>query len=198
MIGSLRGTLLDRSGSELLIEVGGVGYRVSMAGSDSGGFEVGEEAFVHVHHHIREDAQSLFGFLTIDERQVFELLLSAHGVGPSMAAAILSTHRPDRLAQIVMADDLDGLCLVPGVGKKTAARLMIELKSKLGSLALDVGTPSVLPAGGTDGGTSAISDVQAALAELGYSHEEVRRAVVGLPTDADSAQLLRMALAALS
>ena len=86
MIGSLRGTLLDRSGSELLIEVGGVGYRVSMAGSDSGGFEVGEEAFVHVHHHIREDAQSLFGFLTIDERQVFELLFVGVGRWHSFGA----------------------------------------------------------------------------------------------------------------
>ncbi len=141
MIGSLRGTLGDRSGTgEVLIEVGGVGYRVTVTPTTV--VELGEpgtDVFVHVHHHIREDAQTLYGFLTREERDGFEALLGAHGVGPALALAILSVHGPDALALVVAEDDVDALCLVPGVGKKTAARLLIELKSRLSVPMLDRG-----------------------------------------------------------
>jgi Holliday junction DNA helicase RuvA len=125
MIGSLRGRLLERAtAGEVLVEVGGVGYRVLMAPVASLGIgEVGSEVFVHVHHHIREDAQLLYGFPTRDERVCFEALLGAHGVGPALALAILSVHEPDALRRVVCDDDLDALCLVPGVGKKTGQRL---------------------------------------------------------------------------
>ncbi len=132
MIGSLRGTLLDRAASEVIIEVVGVGYRVSVAPTTAVSVgDPGDEVFVWVHHHQREDAQTLYGFTTRDERTCFEALLGAHGVGPALALAILSVHAPPALARILAEDDLGALCLVPGVGKKTAARLLLDLKSRL-------------------------------------------------------------------
>ena len=139
MIGSLRGVLLERwSDGEVLVEVAGVGYRVTVAPATSVDLgETGREVFLHIHHHRREDAETLYGFLRADERLAFEALLGAHGVGPSLALAILSVHPPAALQRVLAADDLDALCLVPGVGKKTAARLLVELKSRLDVPGLD-------------------------------------------------------------
>ena len=132
MIGSLRGTLLDRGPGEVLVEVGGIGYRVTVTPGTSVALgEVGDEVFVHVHNHVREDAVTLYGFATRDERACFEALIGAHGVGPSLALAILSVHSPAQLRLALASDDVAALCMVPGVGKKTAARLLVELKSKL-------------------------------------------------------------------
>lgn len=127
MIASLRGVLLDRDPEgEAVIETGGVGYRVTVNPDTLGGLpEVGETVFVHVHHHMREDHQQLYGFPTADERRCFESLISAHGVGPALAMAVLATHPPLSLRQAVATDDVDALCLVPGVGKKTAQRLVL-------------------------------------------------------------------------
>lgn len=195
MIGSLRGQLLDRTLSgEVLVEVQGVGYRVTVSPStalDVG--ELGAEVFLHVHHHIREDAQTLYGFTTRDERIAFEALLSAHGVGPALALAILSVHPPGSLARVLADDDLAALCLVPGVGKKTAQRLLVELKSKLDIPDLDDvrATPTGEASGG---GGSSRSDVHDALAGLGYGPDEIREALRDLPTDGDAAALLKEAL----
>ncbi len=133
MIGSLRGTLLERSpDGEVLVEVSGVGYRVSVTPRTLGLVgDPGGEVFLYVHDHVREDAHTLYGFLARDERSCFEALLGAHGVGPALALAIMAVHAPLDLRRAVAADDADALCLVPGVGKKTAARLLIELKSRL-------------------------------------------------------------------
>lgn len=193
MIGSLRGTLLERSVSgEILVEVSGVGYRIIVAPATAVSLgEVGREVFVHVHHHIREDAQTLYGFAERDERVCFEALLGAHGVGPALALAILSVHQPGALAQILADDDVGALCLVPGVGKKTAARLLVELKSRLEIPDLDLTDPATVQTG--DGG-SARADVRAALAELGYGLDEVRAVLPDLPADGDPALLLREAL----
>ena len=110
----------------------GVGYRVIVSPTTAVSLgEVGEEVFCWVHHHQREDAVTLYGFATKDERLCFEALLGAHGVGPALALAILSIHSPMALARILAEDDLGALCLVPGVGKKTAARLLLDLKSRL-------------------------------------------------------------------
>jgi len=194
MIGSLRGTLADRAGTgEVLIEVGGVGYRVTVTPTTV--VELGEpgtEVFVHVHHHIREDAQTLYGFLTRDERQCFEALIGAHGVGPALALGILSVHGPQALALVVADDDVDALCLVPGVGKKTAARLLIELKSRLSVPVLDGSPTGAGPT--TSGRPSARSDVREALANLGYQPDEVAAVVRDLPDDQDVSVLLKEAL----
>jgi Holliday junction DNA helicase RuvA len=196
MIGSLRGTLADRgSTGEVLIEVGGVGYRVTVTPTTV--VELGEpgaEVFVHVHHHIREDAQTLYGFLTRTERDGFEALLGAHGVGPALALAILSVHGPDALAMVVAEDDVDALCLVPGVGKKTAARLLIELKSRLSVPVLEGAVSSGATTGDGTVRLSARSDVRDALTNLGYQPDEVAAVVRELPDDEDVSVLLKQAL----
>lgn len=195
MIGSLRGELLDRTDEELLIEVSGVGYRVSVTPATAGEVGVsGATVFLHVHHHRREDAETLYGFSSIEERRVFETLIGTHGVGPSLALAILSVHSPLGLRHVVAGDDVAALCLVPGVGKKTAARLLVELKSRL---ALPDGQPS--SAGGltgdeAGGAASVRGDVRDALSALGYGAEEIGRALAELPEVGESSDLLRVAL----
>lgn len=202
MIGSLRGTLLHRGVTELLVEVGGVGYRctVSPATAVTAG-EVGGEVFLHVHHHVREDAQTIYAFGAIEERVSFEALIGAHGVGPALALAILSVHAPGALRQILAEDDVAALCLVPGVGRKTAARLLIELKSRLEVPELDgLPVPSLAVGSSATSGPSARSEVREALAGLGYGPDEVREAVATLPDDAaeDASVLLRLALRSLA
>ena len=193
MIGSLRGTLLDRGADEITIEVGGVGYRVTVSPTTAVALgDVDAGVFCWVHHHQREDDVTLYGFATKNERACFEALLGAHGVGPALALAILSIHTPVALARILAEDDLGALCLVPGVGKKTAARLLIDLKSRLS--VPDLGTP-VLPGAAAAGSSpSALADVRGALAELGYSEPEIREVAADLPPDGDAGVLLRDAL----
>ncbi|MCB1030380.1 MAG: Holliday junction branch migration protein RuvA [Acidimicrobiales bacterium] len=194
MIGSLRGVLLDRSISgEILIEVSGVGYRVQAGPATAAKLgDMDSEVFVWVHHHIREDADTLYGFSSKSERDCFEALLGAHGVGPSLGLAILSVHPPVNLARVLADDDVAALCLVPGVGKKTAARLLIELKSKLD---VPLGESAVPSAGQSDQSAqlSTRSDVRNALSELGYSPEEIAEATRELG-DGDAGVLLKEAL----
>jgi Holliday junction DNA helicase RuvA len=193
MIGSMRGELLDQSGAELLIEVSGLGYRVQVTPAvvEQIG-SVGSEVFLHVHHHQREDAGTLFGFTSLEERRVFETLILTHGVGPSMGLAILSVHSPLGLRQILATDDVDGLCMVPGVGKKTAARLLIELKTRLK-------VPDGVAIGGLSGSAAETSnsvraDVRDALVGLGYGAEEIARVLSDQPETSDSSEMLRQAL----
>ncbi len=195
MIGSLRGTLLDRAhNGELLVEVGGLGYRVQVTPSTSVTIgEVNGEVFVHTHHAVREDSETLYGFATMAERLVFEALIGAHGVGPALGLAILSVHGPDALRRAVADDDVAALCLVPGVGKKTAARLVMELKSRLdlpdaGVVVLADDGAAVAVAGG------ARADVRSALEGLGYAADEIHAVLVDLPADGETSDLLRDAL----
>lgn len=213
MIGSLRGCIIDRDPTidrsslpEILIEVAGVGYRVIVTASTLDRLATDGEALVYIHHHIRESDQKLYGFVAKEERVAFEGLLAAHGVGPSLAMAVLATHSAPALARILADDDLAALCEVPGVGKKTAQRLLVELKSSL--VLPDLGSPngSVVDLDGT--ATTLLStplgDVREALDNLGYSSEEIRRAIGALPADAaedpgaDSGRLLKVALRALA
>ena len=195
MIGSLRGLVLDRlPKGELLVEVGGVGYRVTVPGGTLASLGArGGSVFLHVHTHVREDAIVLFGFATREERDCFEALIGAHGVGPAVALAILSTHSPQGLARAVATDDVDALVMVPGIGRKTAVRLLVELKARLdvGDLSGDSPGPIVVPGGVAP---SVRSEVQAALAGLGYGPEEVREAMRDLD-EADGVEaMLRSAL----
>lgn len=208
MIGSLRGLLLDRSGTEVTIEVGGVGYRLQSTPATSGALGAeGAECFVWVHHHIREDAQTLYGFATREERDTFETLIGTHGVGPSLGLAILSTLSPYSLRLALATDDLASLCLVPGVGKKTAQRLLVELKSRLelGDIdlrAISDGEGSAIADRGDGGigtaGATAHQDVRVALEGLGYTTDEISRSLKALPLDGDASTLLRQALQALA
>ncbi|MDQ6726147.1 MAG: Holliday junction branch migration protein RuvA [Actinomycetota bacterium] len=193
MIGRLRGTLVHRSPKgEVMLDVGGVGYRISVSAPTIvalGG--IGDEVVVHTHLHVREDALTLYGFATADARDCFESLLGAHGVGPGLALAILSVHGPDALRVAVLDGDLDALTLVPGVGRKTAARLLLELKSRL-DVPDGAGFDGEGPADGAGGSSKA--EVRAALAALGYQPEEVRRAMRELPAEGDVTALVRAAL----
>ena len=196
MIGSLRGTLLDRSQSgELLVEVGGVGYRVTVSAATlSGAGELGGPVFLHVHTNVREDAIVLYGFGTRDERVCFEALLGAHGVGPALALAILSAHSPASLRRALANDDVDALTMVPGVGKKTAARLLIELKTRLDLPDDDIDLVAVGAVGNGTESAAARAEVRAALASLGYAPDEVRDVLRDLEAEAPVEEQLRAAL----
>lgn len=186
MIGSLRGTVLERPGdSTVLIEAGGVGYLVAVTPRTFGELEPTSSAFLHIHHHIREDAQTLFGFLDRIERDTFETLLSVHGVGPSMAIAVLSTHAPQTLIDIVASSDIASLTTVPGVGRKTAERIIMELKDKLQLPVIDTGDSPT---------ASVAANVRDALIGLGYSADEIREALRNVPKGASEAEALRHAL----
>jgi holliday junction DNA helicase RuvA len=207
MIGSIRGVVVDRNakGDVVVETASGVGYRLAVPPAVLSRLPVGGDAvFLYVHTHVREDALLLYGFLTREERVTFELLISTHGVGPSLALAVLSAHSPSSLRSAVATEDVDALTLVPGVGKKTAARLLIELKSKFEGAELDLPatlvTAGSAPAPGGTGGDDgdARADVRAALVELGYATEEVRTVLRRLPTSGDTSTLLRQALTLLS
>lgn len=203
MIGSLRGTLLDRAEDEVLVEVGGIGHRVTVSPTTALSLgDLGDDVFVWVHHHIREDTQALYGFATAEARRCFTVLLGAHGVGPSLALAILSVHGPADLARVLAEDDVAALCLVPGVGKKTATRLLVELKSRL-DIPLDTGVPGPSGRGsgdaaGAGGSAAARADVREALAGLGYGLDEIRDVLADLPDGDDAGVLLKHALQRLS
>lgn len=191
MIGSLRGTVLERfTPSSVLIEVGGVGYLCSVTTATFAELEPTVSVFLHVHHHIREDNQTLFGFVSRVERDTFNILIATHGIGPAMAMAILSTYSPTALVTVVTSGDTQALTVVPGVGKKTAERLMIELKSRLNLEGVAVSD--------TYGSVqSAAADVREALTALGYGPEEIREAMRQLTTADDAETMLRDALAML-
>ncbi len=192
MIGSLRGALLDRGlDSRLLVEVGGIGYLVQVTPVTAAAVgDVGSEVLLYVHHAVREDAETLYGFATMAERRTFEALIGAHGVGPALGLAILSVHDPDALRRLVASDDVAALCLVPGIGKKTAVRLIVELKSKLDLPAAEV----VVPAAGVAADGSVRGDVHAALENLGYGSAEIRGVLADMDPDAERGDLLKDAL----
>jgi Holliday junction DNA helicase RuvA len=176
MIGSIRGTVLERTATgEVLVEVGGVGYRASVPTGALVKLIPGEPAFLFTHLHVREDAMVLFGFPTRDERDTFESLLVASGVGPKLALAILSVHTPNALRRALAHDDLDALVLVPGVGRRTAQRLLVDLKARLSVPDLDLGEHGEA--------TTGRAEVREALSGLGYSSDEVREVLANLDGD---------------
>jgi Holliday junction DNA helicase RuvA len=192
VIGSIRGSVLECSPTgEVLVEVGGVGYRDIVPLGAVPMLAPGEPAFLFTHLHVRDDAMVLYGFPTRDERDTFEVLIGATGVGPKLAIAILSVHSPSALRRAVLDGDLDAFVLVPGVGKRLAQRLLLELQARLEVPAPDGAT-------GTDGSTEARAEVREALAGLGYAPDEVREALARLPDDGPVEELLREALRALA
>ena len=194
MIGSVRGTVLERTPTgEVLVEVGGVGYRALVPLSAFAQLEPGSQAFLFTHLHVREDAMVLFGFITREERDCFESLITVNGVGPKLALAILGVHPPNALRRALADDDVDQLCLVPGVGKRTAQRLLIDLKSKLSLPDVDLST--------LDGNANERSDalnvraeVRDALTALGYNPDEVRAALSEVRAEATVGDAVRDAL----
>ena len=175
MIGQLRGTLMDKRPNQVVVDVGGVGYQVNIPLSTFYGLgELHGNVTLLVHTHVREDQLALYGFLTAREKHFFELLISASGVGPSLAMKILSGMSVDDLTPAIKHGDLVQLTRIPGVGKKTAERIVVELRDKLAALE----TASIEKRGlEASGRTGVEGDVVSALLNLGYDRRGVERAV---------------------
>jgi Holliday junction DNA helicase RuvA len=190
MIGSLRGTLTDKRPNQVLLEVGGVGYQVQIPLSTFAGLgSLHAETLLLIHTHVREDQFSLYGFLTAREKHCFELLISASGVGPSLALKILSGMSLEQLVPAIRKGDLAQLVRIPGVGRKTAERIVVELRDKLA--AVDVAEP------GKPATRSQLeSDVASALVNLGYDARSVEKAIekARAAGEGDFESMLRAAL----
>ncbi len=192
MIGKLTGTLLEKNPPQILIDCHGVGYEVDVPMSTFYNLpNVGEAVALLTHFVVREDAQILYGFATATEREAFRQLIKVTGVGPRMALGLLSGLTVAELAHAVTAQEVARLVKVPGVGKKTAERLLLELKGKLGA---DLGP---LPAGAV-ATSDAHSDIQQALLALGYNDKEAAAALKALPPDVGVSEGIKLALRALA
>jgi Holliday junction DNA helicase, RuvA subunit len=191
MIGRLSGTLLEKHPPQVLVDVGGVGYEVDVPMSTFYQLpQLGEKVVLRTQLIVREDAHLLFGFLTDAERQAFRQLLKINGVGAKLALSILSGLSVDELALAVTAQDAVRLTKIPGIGKKTAERLLLELKDKL-----SVGEASAALLGGAHAKPALVgSDTLNALLALGYSDKEARLAVAQLPDGLPLEDSIRQAL----
>lgn len=171
MIGSLRGTLIDKRPNQVLLEVNGVGYVVQIPLSTFTSLAaLHSENTLLIHTHVREDQFSLYGFLTSREKHCFELLISASGVGPSLALKILSGMGLDELIPAIRKGDLAQLVRIPGVGRKTAERMVVELRDKLAAVDVpEAGKHATRP--------QLESDVASALVNLGYDERTVEHAI---------------------
>ena len=181
MIARLRGRVSGRAGSGLIVDVNGVGYLVNATPSVH---RLGDgEVTIEVHTVVREDALQLYGFATADERELFEMLLSVSGVGPKVALAIVSGSTPVELRRAIARDDVKRFQAIPGIGLKTAQRVVLELKAKL--VGLDIGGP--------DSGDLTARD---ALVELGWSLVDAERALADVDADLPIEEQVRHALRA--
>lgn len=192
MIGKLTGTLLEKSPPQVLVDCHGVGYEVDVPMSTFYNLPaVGETVSLLTHFVVREDAQLMFGFGSVEERNAFRQLLKISGVGARTALSILSGLSVADLAQAVTAQEAGRLVKVPGIGKKTAERLLLELKGKLGAE-----LPVVAGSGGLQ--NEAQLDILQALVALGYSDKEAQLALKALPPDVGVSEGIKLALKALA
>jgi Holliday junction DNA helicase RuvA len=196
MIGQLRGRLAEKRPNQVLVDVGGVGYLVQVPLSTYAALgELHTEVILLIHTHVREDALALYGFVSAREKHFFEMLLSASGVGPTLALKILSGMSVEELVPAIRGSDLARLTRIPGVGRKTAERMVVELKDKLEAVAVE----SEKPAPSSPAGIEA--DVVSALVNLGYDGRAAETAVAEAKREAGTGnfeKLLRGALQSLS
>lgn len=196
MIGLLRGRLLDKRPNQVILDVGGVGYLVAIPLSTFATLgELHAEVTLLIHTHVREDALALYGFLSAREKHLFELLLGASGVGPTLALKILSGMNVEELIPAIRTGDLVRLTKIPGVGRKTAERMVVELKDKLEAVTVEAEKPPAASPAGVG------ADVKSALINLGYDERAAEAAVSEAKRQAGTANfetLLRATLAALS
>ena len=191
MIGRIKGTLLEKMPPQILVDVSGVGYEIDVPMSTLYNLpEVGSEVTLFTHFVVREDAELLYGFLTKEERSLFRLLIRISGIGPKIALSILSGISSQLLSQAVTTGEAGLLTRIPGVGKKTAERIVLELKGKLDTV---VGTTDTGASG-----TNSKADIVSALLSLGYSDREAQLAIKGLPADISVNDGIREALKNLS
>ncbi len=191
MIGKLTGTLLEKNPPQILIDCQGVGYEVDVPMSTFYNLPaLGEKISLLTHFVVREDAQLLYGFGSAGEREAFRLLVKISGIGPRTALSVLSGMSVGDLAQAVTAQDAGRIVKVPGIGKKTAERLLLELKGKLGAdLPLTAGAAAL-------GDT--VSDIQQALMALGYNEKDAVAALRSLPAGVGVSEGIKLALKALT
>jgi Holliday junction DNA helicase RuvA len=196
MIGQLRGRLADKRPSHLLVDVGGVGYLVAVPLSTYAALgDLHTEVTLLIHTHVREDALTLYGFLSSREKHFFELLLGASGVGPTLALKILSGMSVEELVPAIRTADVARLTRIPGVGRKTAERMVVELKDKLEAVVVAGEKPAVASPAGVE------ADVASALVNLGYEQRAAENAVAEARRTAGTANfeaLLRAGLQALN
>lgn len=180
MIAFIRGTVADLTENSVIIETSGIGYEVFMAGTDLDRLRPGEEIKIHTHFNVREDAMSLYGFLAKDDLSMFKMLLNVNGIGPKAALGILAAITADALRFAILSDDVKTLSKAPGIGKKTAQKLILELKDKLKledafelKLAHEQEAAGIVTGEASDG----IQEAVEALVALGYSSTDALRAV---------------------
>lgn len=202
MIGRLRGILLEKQAPDLLIEVGGVGYEVQLPLNSFYNLPaLGAEAIIYTHFVVRDDAQLLFGFTNETERALFRQLIKANGVGPKLALTILSGMTAQQFVRCVQMDDMTTLVKLPGVGKKTAERLVVEMRDRLKNWGVALATPTTDSMLVIDDEAiftrpiSAEDDAISALVSLGYSQLQAAKAIKKVITpDMSSEQLIKTAL----
>jgi len=194
MIALLTGQIAHKSPDHLIIDVNGVGYRVMIPFSTY--YELPEEGTVslHIHTSVREDAIQLYGFRTRTEKSFFQLLISVSGIGPKLARDILSNIQPPHLSAALQQGDLHKLSAIPGIGKKTAERLVVELRDKVGKL--DAGATAAESVGRTLPAAGLLDDVTSALLNLGYKEPQVKKALAEVDAAAGGSveALLKQAL----
>ena len=195
MIGRITGTLIEKNPPSITVDVQGLGYEVDVPMSTFYNLPAtGENVSLHTHLIVREDGHFLYGFATPDERTAFRQLLKISGIGARMALAVLSGMTVTELAQAITLQEAGRLTKVPGIGKKTAERLLLEMRDRL---------PKMLAAGGTKVGAGdtagdALADIMSALLALGYNEREALAAMKGLPADSSVSDGIRTALKLLS
>ncbi|WP_438865059.1 Holliday junction branch migration protein RuvA [Neptunicella sp.] len=206
MIGRIRGTLIEKQAPDVLIEAGGVGYDIQIPMTSFYQLpEVGQEAIVYTHFVVREDAQLLFGFVNQSERSLFRELIKANGVGPKMALTIMSGMSVEQFIQCVNFDDVSSLVKLPGVGKKTAERLVVEMRDRLKNIALTASENVALPAGQSNTESTFVQlndskqEALSALLALGYKNAQAMQVIKAVyQDDMSSEQLIREALRAMA
>lgn len=179
MIAFVRGTAVDMTESSVIVEAGGIGYEIYMTGADLSQIRIGEERRIYTYFNVREDAMQLYGFLAKDDLQMFKLLLGVNGVGPKAAMGVLSGITADELRFAILSDDVKTLSKAPGIGKKTAQKLILELKDKMkleDAFELKLAHEREREAGLGEM-TDARQEAVEALVALGYSSTDALRAV---------------------
>ena len=189
MIAFLEGTVAGKTQSSAYVNVGGVGFEVGMSSAALAKLpETGEPVSVFTYLQVRDDAMALFGFLSLEEKTLFEKLITVSGVGPKVALAALSSYEPAQLAGFVAAQDVAAIQRIPGIGKKMASRIILELKGSL-----DAGLPGVFDDAAQPGG-AALTGAREALLSMGFTSAEADLALKNAPADADEGALLQYAL----
>ena len=189
MIAFLEGVIAGKTLASVYLNVGGVGFEVGMSQAGLSKLpQVGDQVLVHTYLQVRDDGMSLFGFLSLEEKALFEKLITVSGVGPKVALAALSSYTPSELATLIAAQDIAAVQRIPGVGKKTASRIVLELK---GSLDQGIGS---LFAEDEQVVSKAVEGAREALLSMGFTSAEADLALKGAPEDGTESTLLQYAL----